>query len=252
MYCGKGLPYVGSFWMSDSLTSEYLLLLPGLMCDARLWLPQIKSLESHCEISVGDIGSADNVADIARSVLRAAPSRFAVAGLSMGGIIALEMWRQQPDRIQKLALLDSNFRADTPAKKHLRDQQMQRTLSGELEQILRDELKPSYLAQCHKENLQLLENVLKMGLELGADVFLRQSKALRDRPDSSATLPTICCPTLVLCGVEDQLCPVDLHREMSEKIAGAGLKTIPDCGHLATLEQPEAVTTALHEWLSAA
>lgn len=238
--------------MPQGIRSTNLLLLPGMMCDERLWQDQLRDLESECEISVGDIGGADNVTEVAQCLLEQAPAQFALAGLSMGGIIALEMWRQQPGRIERLALLDSNFRADTPDRRLLREQQIERVRAGALEQVLRDELKPNYLAQCHKDNLLLLEQVLRMGVDQGAEVFVRQSRALRDRPDSTATLPTINCPTLVLCGVEDELCPVSLHREMAGAIPKVQLRVVADCGHLSTMEQPEVVTAALHEWLCAA
>ena len=167
----------------------------------------------------------------------------------MGGIVAMEMWRQAPERIERMALLDTNFRADAPERKSIRDRQMEDVAGGELEAVLRDELKPNYLADCHRGNLALLDEVLAMGLSLGPEIFRRQSLALRDRPDSTATLPGISCPTLVLCGDEDRLCPPDLHREMAEHIPGAQLEIIPQCGHLSTMEQPAAVTTALVNWL---
>ena len=121
--------------------------------------------------------------------------------------------------------------------------------AGALGQVLQDELKPNYLADCHSDNLTLLDEVLFMGMSLGAEVFQRQSVALRDRPDSAATLATITCPTLVLCGEEDQLCPPDLHREMVSAIPAATLEIISSCGHLSTMEQPDQVSAALGRWL---
>ena len=238
--------------MVECTRNTNLLLLPGMMCDRRLWRHQVEALRGHYRLQVGDIGVASDVSEIARSLLAAAPTRFALAGLSMGGIVALEMWRQAPRRIERLALLDSNFRPDTPERRALRNDQIERVGAGALQLILRDELKPNYLAQCHKSNTALLDEVLQMGMEQGAEVFVRQSVALRDRPDSTATLATIDCPTLVLCGDEDELCPVALHREMATAIEGSKLRIINECGHLSTLEQPAAVTAALHEWLCSA
>jgi pimeloyl-ACP methyl ester carboxylesterase len=172
--------------------------------------------------------------------------------LSMGGIVALEMWRQAPQRIERLALLDTNYRADTPQRRQLRNQQITRAAKGELENILRNELKPNYLARLHRNNTPLLDEVLAMGIELGESVFIEQSAALRDRPDSTLTLATIECPTLVLCGDEDQLCPVELHRSMAQRITGAHLDVIENCGHLSTLEQPAAVNQAMYAWLNVA
>ncbi|KAA1189130.1 alpha/beta fold hydrolase [Pseudohalioglobus sediminis] len=236
--------------MAECIRSTPLLLLPGMMCDAGLWRAQEAELGGELPLLHGDITGHDDIAAIARGVLAGAPERFALAGLSMGGIVALEMWRQAPERIARLALLDTNFRADTPQRRAVRDRQMAQARRGELGAILRDELKPNYLASCHRDNRALLDEVLYMGMGLGAEVFVRQSLALRDRPDSTATLPTITCPTLVLCGEEDELCPPSLHGEMAQRIPAAQLLVIPDCGHLATMEQPGAVNAALKKWLN--
>ncbi len=220
-----------------------------MMCSDALWAPQSATLGDKLQVQVGDITGADSIAAIAEQVLAQAPSSFALAGLSMGGIVALEIWRRAPARVERLALLDSNYRADPESRRLMRERQMADVAAGRLETVLRDELKPNYLADCHRHNLDLLDEVLAMGLALGPTVFQRQSLALRDRPDSSATLATLDCPTLVLCGDEDRLCPPDLHREMASRIPGARLEIIPHCGHLSTLEQPGAVTAALERWL---
>ena len=227
-----------------------LVLLPGMMCDHRLWRHQLDALGAGRAVSVGDITAADSIAVLAASVLSQAPPRFALAGLSMGGIVAFEIWRQAPERVDRLALLDTNFRADAPERQALRNEQIARVQAGELEDILRDELKPNYLAAIHRANLSLLDEVLAMGLDLGPEVFVRQSVALRDRADSSATLGSIDCPCLVLCGDEDLLCLPELHSEMQRMIDGAELLVVPECGHLSTLEQPQAVNHALQRWLA--
>ncbi len=229
-----------------------LLLLPGMMCDHRLWRHQVDALSAGGErlIQIGDLSSSDTVARLAESVLSQAPQRFALAGLSMGGIVALEIWRQAPDRVERLALLDSNYKSDPPERRLLRDEHVRRVRDGELAEILRDELKPNYLAASHRGDLELLDEVLAMGLDLGPEVFTRQSLALRDRPDSTATLPGIDCPCLVLCGDEDLLCPPERHEEMQRAIPGAQLVIVPQCGHLSTMEQPDAVNLALAHWLS--
>jgi pimeloyl-ACP methyl ester carboxylesterase len=221
-----------------------------MMCDATLWSAQLDALGADYRVSVGDITGAQSVQDIAAQVLSQAPLSFAVAGLSMGGIVALEMWRQAPERIERLALLDSNFRPDTPQRQRIRDRQVADVAAGALGQVLQDELKPNYLANCHKDNLALLNEVLFMGMALGGEVFQRQSLALRERPDSTATLAGITCPALVLCGDEDRLCPPELHREMAALIPNAVLEIVPSCGHLSTMEQPGAVNTALQRWLA--
>ncbi len=221
-----------------------------MMCDETLWAAQSDYLADACHVTVGDITGADSVAAIARQVLDAAPTTFAVAGLSMGGIVAMEMWRRAPHRIERMALLDTNFRSDPPERQVLRDRQMADVSTGLLEAVLRDELKPNYLARCHRGNVELLDEVLSMGLALGADVFQRQSLALRDRPDSTDTLRSITCPTLVLCGDEDRLCTPELHREIAALVRGSQLVLLPQCGHLSTMEQPDAVNQALVRWLN--
>lgn len=221
-----------------------------MMCDATLWGAQMDALGDRCRVAVGDIGGADSIAAIAAQVLAQAPARFSLAGLSMGGIVALEIWRRAPGRIEGLALLDTNFRPDPSERRELRDRQISDVARGDLAAVLRDELKPNYLARCHRDNTALLDDVLAMGIALGPDVFRRQSLALRDRPDSTATLPDISCPTLVLCGDEDRLCPPELHREMARLIPGAQLEVVSDCGHLSTMEQPDAVNAALLRWLT--
>ena len=229
------------------MPAENLLLLPGMMCDARLWKPQVEALDIHC--LVADLSSHDNLANMAASVLDAAPASFAVAGLSMGGILAFELWRQAPERITHLALLDTNPHADTPDKRTMRLDQVEQVLSGQLRQLATESLKPAYLAKANRDNQALLDEILAMAMDAGNDVFRRQSIALKDRVDSVATLETISCPTTVICGAEDHICPPAYHELMARRIPGARLVVIEDCGHLATLEQPDTVNYELQRLL---
>jgi len=227
--------------------AENLLLLPGMMCDARLWKPQVEALDIHC--LVADLSSHDNLANMAASVLDAAPASFAVAGLSMGGILAFELWRTAPERITHLALLDTNPHADTPDKRTMRLDQVEQVLSGQLRKLATESLKPAYLARANRDNQALLDEILAMAMDAGEDVFRRQSIALKDRVDSVATLETISCPTTVICGAEDHICPPAYHELMARRIPGAHLVVIEDCGHLATLEQPDIVNHELQRLL---
>ncbi len=220
-----------------------VLLLPGLMCDRRLWAPQIEALPQRT--FVGDTTRADNFPDMARDVLSTAPPRFAMAGLSMGGILAFEIWRQAPERVSHIALLDTNARADPPDRKSRRMQQIEEALSGRLRELAIETLKPVYLAESHRDDDKLLGTIMDMAMNLGPKVFERQSLALKNRVDSVDTLDTIDCPALVLCGREDALCPVSFHELMASRIPGAKLVVVDDCGHLATLEQPDVVTAEL-------
>lgn len=235
---------------STMIEKKPLLLLPGMMCDKRMWQHQIQGLAGICDpIQVGDISGAQSIRMIATEVLQAAPPTFALAGLSMGGIVALELWRQAPARITHLALLDTNVRAEPTERQQLRQNQIDQACGGELHELMTEELKPNYLAKVNKRNLGLLDTILKMAMALGVQVFEKQSLALRDRPDSCATLATIDCPSLVLCGEEDQLCPVEHHQFMAAEIPRSELVILDQCGHLSTMEQPKLVTDAMRVWL---
>ena len=222
------------------------VLLPGMMCDERLFEAQVELLSAHArDVQVGDITQFDSVHAIAADVLTHAPPRFCLAGLSMGGIIAFEIWRQASQRVVALVLMDTNARAEDDKRRAVRADQIRRVGSGGLRNIMQDEMKPRYLAEKSLVHRDLLDGVMQMALDLGPDVFIRQSRALGNRPDSLATLAKIDCPSLVLCGAEDTLCPVEYHEAMAERLPNAELVVVPDCGHLATLEAPEAVNQAL-------
>ncbi len=218
-----------------------------MMCDERLWKRQIEALDVSC--SVADLMSHDNIPDMAAAILDIAPDSFAVAGLSMGGIVAFELWRQAPQRITHLALLDTNPHADTADKRTMRMDQVRQVLSGQLRKLATESLKPAYLARANRDNQALLDEILAMALDAGEEVFEHQALALKDRVDSVATLETIDCPTTVICGDEDHICPPAYHELMAERIPGARLVVIEDCGHLATMEQPEIVNQELQRLL---
>lgn len=230
------------------MAAEHLLLLPGMMCDERQWLPQTRSLD--IAVSHANTTRADNFADMAAAALACAPPRFAVAGLSMGGILAFEMLRQAPERITHLALLDTNPHAEAAERQTLRLTQIQEAAAGRLRELAIESLKPLYLAEAHRDDAALLDTILSMALDLGPDVFRRQSLALRGRINSVPTLAEIDCPTLVMCGDEDTLCPLAYHELMAEKIPAARLHVIANCGHLSTLEQPQDVNRELRALLA--
>ena len=227
-----------------------LVLVPGLLCTRALWAPQLAGLADVASMTVADHTRHDSMAGIAASILGAAPREFALAGLSMGGYIAYEILRQAPERVTKLALLDTGYRADLPERGEQRRALMalaEREGARKAQETLMSVL-------VHKSRLTdkaLVETVLQMGADTGTEAFKRQQTALMSRPDSGPLLASIRCPTLVIVGDEDALTPPQLAREIAAGIPGAKLEIIPDCGHLSTMERPEAVNRALRAWLSA-
>ena len=227
-----------------------LVLIPGMMCDGRLFAAQIKALAPYADMHVGDISGSDTMSGIGSRILETCPfDRFHVAGLSMGGITAMELARQASGRVAGIALLDTNHLAETAERRALRQGQIDKALGGQLREMLIEEMKPSYLAPHNRRNTALLDAVLEMGLSLGPQVFRRQSLALRDRPDYSETLKAFAGPALVLCGGHDILCPVSRHQEIAGLMPQSNLVVIVDSGHLTTMESPTAVNEALISWL---
>ena len=225
-----------------------LILLPGMMCDARLFGPQIDALSNRVPLMSFPLSQQDSVGAMAAEILNNAPPRFALAGLSMGGIVAMEVLRQAPDRVERLALLDTNPLAEASEVKARRAPQMAAVREGRLRQVMRDEMKPNYLADGPRQGA-ILDLCMAMATDLGPDVFLRQSQALMDRIDQRATLSAYTGKTLVLCGRADGLCPVERHQLMHDLLPDSVLTIIEDAGHLPTLEQPQETTAALIRWL---
>jgi len=225
-----------------------LMLLPGLLCDRALWEPQIKALGDVAACVVADLTQADSMAGMAAAVLRTAPDRFALAGLSMGGYVSFEIMRQAPERVLRLALLDTSARPDTPERIKQRQEQLSLCDRGEFVGVTR-RLLPSWIHPEHMKDEALVEAVTSMTRRVGRDAFCRQVTAIMNRPDSRPRLALIHCPTLVLCGHEDQATPAELHREIAADIANARLVVVPDCGHLSTLEKPDAVNREMRRWL---
>ncbi|MFO1145011.1 MAG: alpha/beta hydrolase [Amaricoccus sp.] len=227
-----------------------LVLLPGMMCDARLFAPQIAAVSATRAVHCAPIGGHDTMAALAAEVLEHAPPRFALAGLSMGGIVAMEVLRQASERIERLALLDTNPRAELPQVRARREPQIAAARAGSLAGIMRDEMKPNYLADGPSRG-EILDLCMAMALALGPDVFVRQSRALASRPDSQATLAAFRGPALVLMGEDDRLCPRDRHEQMHALMPHSRLAVVAGAGHLPTLERPDATTEEITRWLTA-
>lgn len=224
-----------------------LVFLPGMMCDARLFADQITAFSAQRAVHVAPM-LAETVTDIAAAVLADAPSRFALAGVSMGGIVAMEIIRLAPQRVDRIALMDTNPKAEADVIRARRNTQIDKVCAGGLAHVMRDEMKPNYLTD-GPNRAAILDICMAMALHLGPEVFVTQSHALQTRPDQQNTLRGVTCPALVLCGRDDALCPLHRHELMAGLIPHATLQIIENAGHLPTLEQPGMTTAALRRWL---
>jgi len=233
-----------------TLSSLPIVLVPGLDCSARLYAAQISALWRFGPVTVAAHTRDDSMAAIARRVLADAPPRFALAGLSMGGYIALEIMRQAPERVAKLALLDTNARDDSPEAQEKRHANIALAENGRFEEAI--ELVWPMLVHRDRRNDATLKAIhVAMCHDVGPEAYVCQQRAILARADSRPLLSSIRCPTLVLVGEEDELTPPFLSEEMAAGIAGATLVKVPHCGHLSTLEQPDAVNAALVAWMRA-
>lgn len=226
-----------------------VLLVPGLCCSPRLYADQIPALWRFGPVQVADHTRHDSMAAIAAGILNDAPPRFALAGLSMGGYIALTILRQAPERVCRLALLDTSVRPETPEQTARRRPQIALAEGGRFAEVSALQF-PVFVHRNRHGDAALKERVRIMAEETGAQAFLRQQQAIMTRPDARPLLPSINCPTLVLVGDGDELTPPVLSEEIAAGIAGSRLVVVPDCGHLSTMERPEQVNRALTEWMA--
>jgi len=231
--------------LTDSLP---IVLVPGLNCSARLYAEQIPALWRFGPVTVADQRRDESIAGIARRILAAAPPRFALAGLSMGGYIAFEIMRQAPHRVFKLALLDTGAGPETAEQTERRRHRIALTKAGRFAEAV-DMHFPVVVHRDRHGDAALKRLVRAMAEEIGPEAFLRQQQAIIDRPDSRPGLAAIACPTLMLVGDGDVLTPPAQAQEIVAGIPGARLVIVPKCGHLSTLERPQAVTQALVEWM---
>jgi len=227
-----------------------VILVPGLNCSARLYAEQIPALWRFGPVAIADHTRDDSMPAIARRILAAAPPRFALAGLSMGGYLALEITRQAPERVAKLALLDTSSRPETPEQTERRRHVIGLAESGRFAEVP-DVQFPVLVHRSRQADGGLKDLVRVMAAETGAEAFLRQERAIIGRADARPGLAAVKCSTLVLVGDSDELTPPHLSQEIAAGIAGARLVVVADCGHLSTLERPAAATAAMVEWMNA-
>lgn len=234
----------------------HIILLPGNMCDARLWRGGdsaiMQSLCDHGMTSVfdADLTQDDSIAAMAERALSATQGPLLPIGFSMGAIVAVEMAKLAPERIMGLVLAGYNATADLPERAAHRPIQQAEVRADGLERVLVEELKPNYLAAQNRGNDALLELLRDMGMGLGADVFIRQSEALRLRGDRRAVLAALDVPVLYLCGTEDALCPPAWHRNWADLTRKACFEEIAGAGHMVPLEAPAAFSQILDHWLT--
>jgi pimeloyl-ACP methyl ester carboxylesterase len=232
--------------MADRLP---LILIPGLLCTKELWRHQIDNLSDLADITVPDTTRRHEIPWIAQDILKYAPTEFALAGLSMGGYIAFEILRQEPRRVRRLALLDTNARADLPEQQAARRVTMQQVEKGEFRGVT-GQLIPKLLHPDHLNDRTLTDLIKSMALEVGKDGYLRQQTAIIGRPDNRPLLKTIEVSTLVLVGRQDALTPPKVAEEIANGIENSELVIIEECGHLSTLEKPAEVTGHMRRWLT--
>lgn len=226
-----------------------LLLLPGTLCDAELWRFQARSLADIVAPLPVDLTDDDSIAGMAARVLETAPPRFLLAGLSMGGIVAFEIMRRSPERVLGLALLNTNPAPPDAGQVAVWHEEIRMAEGGLFERLVDDRWVPALLEAGGSTAISLQETIRRMAHNVGPRAYVRQLRAQIGRLDSRPSLAAITCPTLVLGGRRDTMCPPALHEAMASAIPSARLAMVKDCGHLSTLEQPETVTVLLRSWL---
>ena len=225
-----------------------VVMIPGMMCDERIFAHQIEELGTDTEVYIADISKYSSIQELASDVLKNSPPNFFLVGHSMGGIVAMEMCSQEPDRIEKLVIMDSNPKSELEETKLKREPQIRNVISGNLAQVMKEEMKPNYLADSYKQK-DILNTCMEMALTLGPEVFVRQSRALQDRDDQQSTLKDLNIPVLIMCGAEDKLCSLEKHELMHNIINDSKLEVVMDAGHMPTLEQPQKTTEVIKSWL---
>lgn len=227
----------------------HLVLVPGLLCDAALWEHQIRYLSETANIRTADVTRSETIIEMAEAVLAMAPEKFALAGLSMGGYVSLEIMRRAPERVKKLALLDTSARSDTEEQTRRRHHLIKLARESAFSEVI-STLLSLIVHPDRMQDEQLCNNIKEMNRRVGPEIFTRHQVAIIGRPDSRNDLQTtIKCPTLILCGRQDALTPLEVHEEMSSMIPKSRLAIIEDCGHMSTMERPQAVTALLRDWL---
>ncbi len=234
---------------------EPLILVPGLMCDDAVWKQQIDALRADRDLQVADHGLSDSLGAMAERILERAPPRFALAGHSMGGRVALEVVARAPERVTRLALLDTGYEALAPAEAGERERAGRYRLLAIAKRdgmlVMAKDWARGMVHPARLTDATLMESIYAMIARATVAHFEAQIRALLARPDRTAVLGELRVPTMVLCGHDDSWAPLARHQEMARRIPGSQLVDVPEAGHMSTMERPEAITSALLAWLEA-
>ncbi|MGY8938362.1 MAG: alpha/beta fold hydrolase [Flavobacteriales bacterium] len=227
---------------------DKLIMIPGTLCDYNLFKYQTEGLKDLVDCRVASNTSASSLKQVAKNILDNYSGSFSVMGLSYGGIVAFELLRQAPERINKLILMNTNYKQPSERTRINQQRFIGMAYLGEFKEITSKILIDAMLHPKNAKKQELRETILNMALNVGTYGFFNQVKAQLARPDSSKDLQNIKCPTLIITGKEDNICPLKLHKEMAETIPNSTLKIIEECGHLSALEQPNLVNSIIIDW----
>ena len=230
--------------MNDGPT---IVLLPGNMCDERMWTDVLPAISDRATAYC--LPTESTIEAMARTCLDTVPGQLIPVGFSMGGIVALAIADMAPERVAALALIATNAHADRPERMHERRRQQRAVIAGDLSEVIANELKPAYFAERNRSDETLRTRVLDMAIALGPEVFVAQSEALRTRRDYGDALDTIDVPAFIACGAQDALCPPALHERMAARMSDSELHVVPGAGHMLPLEQPRILSALLSDWL---
>jgi pimeloyl-ACP methyl ester carboxylesterase len=218
------------------------------LTDERLYAAQVAALGPEYEYRIFAFRDHDSLGAMADELLANTPARFSLVGLSLGGYLSFEIVRRQPHRVERLALLDTTAVADTPARRAGRDADIATVRAGGIDALI-PELAPRWMHPDHAKRPDLADLMASMARSIGARGQLNQQRAMMGRPDSHADLARVKVPVLVMCGRQDPVTPVADHEAMAAAAPGSRLEIVEHCGHLSTIEQPDAVNRLLRDWL---
>jgi len=236
------------------MSISHLILVPGLMCDETVWAYQARELETLTRVTIADHGSLNSLGKMADAILNLAPERFAIAGHSMGGRVAFEVFRRAPERIAGIALMDTAY---GPRRDGIAGEEEASARYALLEIARKNGTRAMgavwvrpMVHRSRRADTALIDAILDMIGRKTPDIFAAQIKALLERPDATPLLEKIQCPAMVLCGRQDSWSTLSQHEKMAAQIPQNRLVVIEECGHMSTLERPEPVTAAMRDWLT--